>query len=116
VVSIDDVRGVLDVRAAIDPVTHAGHATLVDGTVFDVSLAGDPPALPSGVASVDEATLAACSGPDSACGRIDVAAPGATRVRITTPLRSDVVTTAGGLVLHFHAPQPLRVRWDVVVR
>ena len=38
VITLADVTGIYDVRAAIDPLTGAGHARLVDGTALDVQL------------------------------------------------------------------------------
>jgi len=111
-VSLADVAGVYDVRAAIDLATGTGRAELVDGTVLDVALAAGAPALPPGVAeAADEAALSTCE----ACGRIDAQGGGATRVRVSTASVYDGVQAAGALTLHHHAVGPIRVRWDVVV-
>jgi alpha-glucosidase (family GH31 glycosyl hydrolase) len=112
VVTLADVAGVYDVRAAIDAKTGSGHAELVDATVLEVSLGAGALALPAGVATAaDEASLSSCS----ACGRIDALPGGATRVRVSTAGVNDAVQHAGALTLRHHAGGPLRVRWDVVV-
>jgi alpha-glucosidase (family GH31 glycosyl hydrolase) len=111
-VSIADVAGVYDVRAAVDLATGKGRAALVDGTELDVALAAGAVALPEGVTeAADEAALATCE----ACGRIDALDGGATRVRLSTVSTYDGVAKAGALTLHHHAVGPIRVRWDVVV-
>ncbi len=112
VIGMADRASVLDVRAAIDPKTHAGHAELVDGTVFDMTLAAAALALPPKVAvAPDEATLSTCT----LCGRIEQMPGGVTRLRLTSAGATDELFQAGALTLHHHAPAALRVRWDVVV-
>jgi hypothetical protein len=114
VVSMDDVAGVLDVRAVIDAATGRGHADLVDGTTLDVTLASTGAVvLPAGVtAATDETQLATCAG----CGRIDPGAGGAQRVRFSSASVTDGNTALGPLGLAHHGGAgALRVRWDVVV-
>jgi hypothetical protein len=106
------VAGIYDLRAAVDPTAASGHAALVDGTIFETTLAAGAVALPASIpAAADEATLATCA----ACGMVDAMPGGGTRVRISTTGASDGVVTAGALTLHHHAQGPLHVRWDVVV-
>jgi alpha-glucosidase (family GH31 glycosyl hydrolase) len=112
VVGLADVAGVLDVRAAIDPVAVSGRAELATGTVLDLALGPGAVALPAGVpAAPDEASLATCA----SCGKIDPLAGGATRVRVSTKGSNDAALSAGALSLHHHGVGPLHVRWDVVV-
>ena len=112
VVGLDDVAGIYDVRAAIDPTTATGHTQLADGTVLDVSLGKGTIALPASVQlAANEAALATCA----SCGLVEPLAGGATHVRISTTGTNDAVLAAGALTLHHHAVGPLHVRWDVVV-
>jgi alpha-glucosidase (family GH31 glycosyl hydrolase) len=112
VVSMDDVTGIYDVRAAIDPVTANGSIELVDGTLFTTALGAGAVTLPASITTApDEAALATCNG----CGLIEPLTGGATHVRISVAGTNDALVQAGALALHHHAVEPLRVRWDVVV-
>ncbi len=113
VVTLEKVKGVLDVRAAIDSQTATGTATLTDGTKLDVALDAGDVSLPSGISNApDVATLATCN----ACGRIDVLPSGVRRVRITTASETLGSLAAGALtVAHGGGPEAARIRWDVAV-
>jgi alpha-glucosidase len=113
VVTVADVQGVLDVRAAIDASVKTGAATLTDGTQLTVTLLGSAAiALPSGITMApDDATLATCSG----CGRIDPGPSGVKRVRITTRSEASGMQSAGGLSLSHAGSAAKRFRWDVAV-
>ena len=112
VVTLEKVAGVLDVRAAIDLGTASGAATLVDGTRFDLALAGGAVTLPSGITTApDDATLASCNG----CGRIDVLPSGVQRVRITTASEAQGTASAGALTITHAGAIDTRIRWDVAV-
>ena len=112
VVGPSDVADVLDVRAAIDADTASGQATLVDGTSLAVSLGAGDVALPGAVSVAgSEAELSSCT----SCGLIEPLSGGATRVRISTDLQPAVTLAAGSLALEHHSPNPVRIRWDVVV-
>ncbi len=112
VVGLADVTGTYDVRAAIDPAAGAGHTTLADGTVLDVSLGSGAVALPASIPQAkDETSLSTCT----ACGLVESLPGGATHVRISVSGSNDEAIQAGALTLHHHAVGPLHVRWDVVV-
>jgi alpha-glucosidase (family GH31 glycosyl hydrolase) len=114
VVALDDVAGVLDVRAGIDRAAVRGELVLVDGTALSVGLFGDAKlALPAGVAEAkSEADLATCP----ACGRIDDLPGGAKRVRVTTAPTTDSAVAVGPLLLGGRRmPVATRLRWDVAV-
>jgi sulfoquinovosidase len=108
VVTLDSVKDVLDVRAALDLAANAAAITLVDGTSLAASLAPGALALPSDltVAATDD-DLSTCA----ACGKIDVLPSGVQRVRVSTSASTIVV---GALTLS----RPVgtqRIRWDVAV-
>jgi len=112
IVSMDDVAGIYDVRAAIDPSAGSGSLELADGTLFATGLADGPVSLPTGiVAAVSEADLATCA----ACGLVEAAPGGATRVRVSVAGVGAATLQAGALTLRHDSVQPLRVRWDVIV-
>lgn len=113
VISADDRRGILDVRAAIDGKTGIGTARMIDGTTFYVQLTGAAVALPPTFTTVTDASkLATCDD----CGTIDAIAGGATRVRVTTKPTKEESIVAGGLILRVgRAPVATRFRWDVAV-
>ncbi len=112
VVGLDDVAGIYDLRAAIDPKSPSARAELVDGTLFDMTLASGAVALPPlFAAAADEASLATCT----ACGLVEPMPGGATRVRLSASGMNDGVFQAGALRLHHHGVSPLHVRWDVMV-
>lgn len=112
VVSIDDVQGVLDVRAAIDPTTQSGTAQLVDGTKLDMALAGGAVALPAGfTVAADEAALSTCE----SCGLIEQLPTGVQRVRLSTSSSTQSNLTAGALTLSQSGTITNRIRWDVAV-
>ena len=112
VVTMEAMKGVLDVRAVIDAKTGTGTAALVDGTTFDLKFAAGSPALPAGFTQAqDELALASCSD----CGRIDALAAGAVRVRVNTAPATKATTAAGTLTLAHAAGPSRRMRWDVVV-
>ena len=119
VVSMDDMAGILDVRAGIDlgadatGTAGAGSTRLVDGTTFYLLLSPGAVALPASFTlAPDEATLAKCDD----CGRIDDLPGGAKRVRITTKKTIDSALTAGALLLRAsRPPRPTKFRWDVAV-
>ena len=112
VVSMADVAGLYDVRAAIDAASHTGSATLVDGTRFTVTLGKAAVALPAGYTAVTtDAALASCT----ACGRVTPGAGGVQRVQINPASSRGASVAAGGLTLAHVSPGALRVRWDVSV-
>ncbi|MGZ3450630.1 MAG: TIM-barrel domain-containing protein [Polyangiales bacterium] len=115
IVSLDDVKDVLDIRAAIDPVTQQGDAVLEDGTTLSLSMPSSaPPTLPEGIAvAATEAELQTCA----ACGKIDTLPGGAYRVRITEAPKTEHTFVAGSVLLKaWRHPRPTRVRWDVAVK
>jgi alpha-D-xyloside xylohydrolase len=115
IVSLDDVKDILDLRAGIDPVTQAGDAVLEDGTTLSIAMSkAEAPTLPEGiVAATTEAELQTCA----ACGKIDALPGGVYRVRITEAPKSEHTLVAGSLLLKaWRHPRPTRVRWDVAVK
>ena len=112
VVSLSDVAGILDVRAAVDTKTTSGHLELVDGTELDTSLGAGAAALPPGfTTAASDADLASCA----ACGKIESVTGGGTRVRLSVAGKNEAVLQAGGLRLHHHSEGAMRIRWDVLV-
>jgi len=114
VVGLDDVRDILDVRAAIDPVAQHGDAVLADGTTLFVAQFGSgKPVLPEGfteAATDDE--LATCA----SCGKVDPLPGGAFRLRLTAAPSVDLTLSAGPILLHaWRMPRATRIRWDVAV-
>jgi hypothetical protein len=113
VVTPDDVSGVLDARAGVDAAAPTGSATLADGTILETSLAKGDLALPKGFAQApDDATLATCA----RCGRVDDVGGGVTRVRLTGSASGEETIVAGALRVRHHSLEPIRLRWDVLVK
>jgi alpha-glucosidase (family GH31 glycosyl hydrolase) len=111
IVSLDDVKGILDLRTVLDPTAASAQASLTDGTVLAAKLAAGMPALPAGAATAAETDLPTCA----LCARIDPLPSGAVRLRVTAAPAASLTLKAGSVTLSHTAPSPLRARWDVVV-
>jgi alpha-glucosidase len=112
IVSLDDVKGILDLRTVLDAGAGASaRASLTDGTKLAARLGSGSAALPAGATMASEADLATCS----LCGRIDSLPGGATRLRVTSAPATNASLNAGSVTLSHSAPSPLRARWDIVV-
>lgn len=107
VITLDDVAGKLDARAAVDASATTATSTLVDGTKLDVTLGGAA-ALPAGIALTDALGLATCT----ECGLVETLANGVRRVRVNT---AKAALEAGGVSLAFTGGPTTSVRWDVAV-
>jgi alpha-glucosidase (family GH31 glycosyl hydrolase) len=111
VVDLDKVTGILDVRAAVDPLAPAASILLVDGTKLEVTLGAGAPALPADVPSATaEADLATCG----ACALVEAMSSGVSRVRISKQSTDGTTLVAGSLTLRY-AGAGGRIRWDVAV-
>jgi sulfoquinovosidase len=107
VISLDDVKGIFDVRAAIDPSAKTARFELEDGTRFDLALGAGDVTLGDVTQATTEAELATCD----ACGMIETLGTGVKRVRLT----SAGGAIAAGALSATTTGTTTRVRWDVAV-
>ena len=106
VVTLDSVKGVLDVRVALDASAKDSAIILNDGTSLRASLAPGALALPADITlAATDAELSTCA----SCGKIEALASGVQRVRIST---SASTVAVGALTLSRPAGTQ-RIRWDV---
>jgi alpha-glucosidase (family GH31 glycosyl hydrolase) len=109
VVTLDEVRDVLDVVVAL---ARGGEArvTLADGTELVARRTQASAGNPGNLAAVAADQVAACTG-----GCTHIAPAGAVdRLRVTTPLTAASSVTFDDVVLETKGPLARRVRWDVL--